>query len=110
VRKGTGDEDRRAATHGQTGRRLSLQAGGSSNWFSSSRATGSNTSSLRHGGPESGQEDPQGPLDKLASERQGHRSVLDARDKKVAVGELLDALEADYRLRQVKSLPNASRT
>jgi hypothetical protein len=33
-------------------------------------------------------------LDKLASQRQGHETFLTPSDKKVAVGELLDALEA----------------
>ena len=46
-------------------------------------------------------------LDMLASERQGHETVLTPREKRVTVGELLDALALDYELRQVKSLPQA---
>ena len=44
-------------------------------------------------------------LDQLASERQGHETFLTPADKRITVRMLLDALEAELTLRQVKSLP-----
>src|SRR5207249_2338327 len=41
-------------------------------------------------------------LDEIAADRQGLRTFLGPVAKRVRVGELLDELEADYRLRQVK--------
>ena len=79
---------------------------GSSNWFSSfSRHGVEHVESCGTADLKAAKKIHKGRLDKLASERQGHEVFLTPSDKKVAVGELLDALEADYRLRQVKSLP-----
>src|SRR5215475_1982805 len=44
-------------------------------------------------------------LDEISADRQGLKSYLSPNAKRITVGELLDDLESDYRLRGVKSLP-----
>jgi len=79
---------------------------GSPNWFSSfSRHGVEHVESCGTSDLKAAKKIHKTRLDKLASERQGHETFLTPSDKKVTVGELLDALETDYRLRQVKSLP-----
>jgi len=79
---------------------------GSPNWFSSfSRHGVEHVESCSTSDLKAAKKIHKTRLDKLASERQGHETFLTPKDKKVTVGELLDALETDYRLRQVKSLP-----
>jgi integrase len=79
---------------------------GSSSWFSSFSRNGvEHVESCRTPDLKKAKKIHKSRLDKLASERQGHETFLTPGDKKVTVGQLLDALETDYRLRQVKSLP-----
>jgi hypothetical protein len=79
---------------------------GSPNWFSSfSRHGVEHVESCGTSDLKAAKKIHKTRLDKLASERQGHETFLTPSDKKVTVGELLEALETDYRLRQVKSLP-----
>ena len=78
---------------------------GSTSWFSSfSRHGVEHVESCRTSDLRKAKKIHKSRLDKLASERQGHETFLTPVDKRVTVGQLLDALETDFRLRQVKSL------
>ena len=47
-------------------------------------------------------------LAEVGADRLGLKKFVGPKQDKVRVGELLDALEADYRLREVKSLPHSA--